>query len=298
MTSYPIITIGFCVKNDEATIKKAIESILIQDFPHERMEIIVVDGQSQDKTLVIIEKALSETDINKRVFTENRGLGFARQMVVDNAKGNYIVWVDGDVILSKSYIKKQIAFMERNPLAAIIVGTFGICREDNWIATLENISYVIGHLRLRGRTTSNLIGTAGAVYRVKAIRDVGGFELNIKGAQEDMDLAYRIKAAGWLSYVTDSIFYHRQCKTWKELWRRHFWYGYGLHFLLAKNKRLNIFRDRSVDRIALSFLAYKLTHRKAVFLLPLNFIFKKTALFFGFVRAHLDGYGHKLQGSS
>jgi glycosyltransferase involved in cell wall biosynthesis len=295
MISSPVVTIGCCVKNDEATIKDAIESILIQDYPHERMEIIVVDGQSRDKTLTIIEEALSETNIKKRVFTENKGLGFARQMVVDNAIGSYIVWVDGDVILSKSYIKQQAEFMKQNPLAAIAIGMLGICQEDNWIATLENISYVISYLRLKGSATSNLIGTSGAVFRAKAIKDVGGFKLDIKGAQEDIDLAYRIRAAGWLSYVTDSILYHKQSRTWRELWRRHFWYGYGLHFLLAKNKKLNVFRDRSVDRIPLSFLAYKLTYRKAVFLLPLNFIFKKIALIFGFLKAHFDGYGHRPQ---
>ena len=49
---------------------------------------------------------------------------------------------------------------------------------------------------------------------------------------------------------------------------------------------------KTMDRIVFSFVAYKLTHRKVVFLLPLNFAFKKTALLTGFMSAHIDGYGH------
>jgi len=78
----PIATIGVCVKNAEANINEAITSVIDQNFPSERMEIIVVDGCSRDKTLAIIKEHLSGTNINGRFFSENKGLGFARQAVV------------------------------------------------------------------------------------------------------------------------------------------------------------------------------------------------------------------------
>ena len=53
------VTIGFCVKNAEQTVRDAIRSILKQDFPHEMMELIIVDGYSKDKTLSIIQNELS-----------------------------------------------------------------------------------------------------------------------------------------------------------------------------------------------------------------------------------------------
>ena len=49
----PKVTVGMCVKNCAATIKEAIESVLNQDFPHELMELIIVDGNSEDETLSI-----------------------------------------------------------------------------------------------------------------------------------------------------------------------------------------------------------------------------------------------------
>jgi glycosyltransferase involved in cell wall biosynthesis len=288
----PIITIGLCVKNNEATIRETVSSIAVQDFPHELMEIIVVDGCSQDQTLRIIGEILSKTDVKITIFSENQGLGFARQIVVDNALGKYVLWVDGDIILSKNYIKQQVDFMERHPEVAIAAGSLGLMPKDNWVAILETIGYVIESLRKQGKATSRLLGTKGSILRAEAIRMIGGFDPNIKGAQEDVDVAYKLNLAGWKFYITDAILHEKQKRTWSALWKRHFWYGYGLHFVQHKNKGRNMFTNRSNDWVILSSQAYRLTHRKVVFLLPFNFIFKKIALLFGFVMAHIDGYGH------
>jgi len=286
------VTIGLCVKNAETTIEEAVNSIVNQDFPPELVEVIVVDGYSQDKTLSIIRECLSRADIRKRFCAENEGLGFARQMVVDNANGKYILWVDGDIILSKDYVRQQVNFMEQHTSVGIAVGSFGVLKEDNWVAALENISYVVDSSRHQGKETSKLIGTEASIFRVEAIRQVGGFDPHIKGSQEDIDAAYRIKKAGWELSITNAVFHERQKRTWRALWQQHSWYGYGLHFMQHKNKGRNLILDRSVDRIPFSFHAYRLTHQKVVFLLPLNFIFKKAALLFGFLKAHMDGYGH------
>jgi glycosyltransferase involved in cell wall biosynthesis len=286
-----LVTVGICVKNVENTIGEALEGVLGQDFSHEHMEIIIVDGNSQDNTISIIKEYLSKSAINTRFFTENIGLGNARQVVVDNASGKYIVWVDGDIILSPTYISKQVSFMELHPSIGVAVGSFGVIPEDNWVATLENIGYVLDSLRNSGKATSRPIGTEGSISRTKIMK-ANGFDRNIKGAQEDMDVTCRIKAAGWKFYITDAVLFEKQRRTWKALWKQHFWYGYGLHFVQHKNKGRKLLTDKSVDRIIISSLAYKLTHRKTVFLLPVNFVFKKTALIVGFISAHLDGYGH------
>ena len=288
----PIVTVGMCVKNNEATVREAAKCIINQDFPDELMEIIVVDGCSQDKTLSILKCLFSKRANEVRIFSENKGLGFARQIVVDNALGEYIVWVDVDILLSQNYIKDLVDFMERNSSIAIAVGSFGLMPNDNWVAILESIGYVVESLKHSGQETSNLLGTKGSIFRVTAIKSVGGFDINIKGAQEDLDVAHKLKSNGWKFFITNAMLYEKQRTTWSAIWKRHFWYGYGLHFIKHKHKKRNMFNDKTNDRIVISSLAYKLTHRKVVFLLPLNFFFRKTALILGFLSAHLNGYGH------
>ena len=54
----PVVTIGLCVKNNEKTVREAVDSIVDQDFCHDLLEVIVVDGCSLDLTLAIIRDAL------------------------------------------------------------------------------------------------------------------------------------------------------------------------------------------------------------------------------------------------
>ena len=86
------VTVGLCVRNAETTIRQAIESILEQDFPCEFLELLVVDGNSEDKTLPIIKESLVHSNMKIEIFREREGLASARQIVVNNASGDYIVW--------------------------------------------------------------------------------------------------------------------------------------------------------------------------------------------------------------
>ncbi len=290
-----VVTIGFCIRNEEATIRKAIESVAHQDFPHTQMELVFVDDGSTDKTLEIINSMLTRIDIGSKIFhTEWRGIGPARQTAVENASGKFILFVDGHETLTENYLSKQVEVMQNFSCVAISAGLLGICCEESWVATLENINYVVVRLEQKGRLTSLLPGTGGAIMRLEALRQVGGFNRDLKRSGEDLDLAFRLKQAGWLFNVGNAVYYHEFRRTWKALWQQHFMYGYWIRIVMNKNKRHHPFRYKAVDhKILLSSLAYKLTHRRVVFLLPLNYFLKRTALLFGFVKAYLEGIGHR-----
>src|SRR3990172_2362785 len=111
-----VISIGICARNCENTLGNALNSIINQDFPHEKMQLIFVDDGSNDRTLQIMNFYLKKIDISTKVFqTEWKGLGPVRNMIANNADGNYILWVDADEILSSSYVRRQIEYMEKNP---------------------------------------------------------------------------------------------------------------------------------------------------------------------------------------
>ncbi|MEM2144295.1 MAG: glycosyltransferase [Candidatus Jordarchaeaceae archaeon] len=292
MKSEGTVTVGVCVKNSEATIKEAIESIGNQDFPHQQMELIIVDGCSEDKTLSIIKEALPKTDLRYKILHENIGLGYARQMVVDNAIGDYIIWVDGDMILLPDFVSKQVEFMKRNPKAGIGKGKYQYRKEVSLVAELENIEFMI-NFKHEGVTDSKVLATSGCIYRVEAIRQVGGFDKGIKGVGEDMDIEHRIRAAGWQLCITSATFYEMRRKTWKSLWKEYFWHGYGGYYLFKKNKRLidyyKLFPPIGlILELSKVSMAYRLLKRKVTLLLPAHYIFKRIAWFLGFVKSHAN----------
>jgi glycosyltransferase involved in cell wall biosynthesis len=291
-----VVTVGVCVRNCEASITEAVESVLGQDFPRELMELIVVDGCSRDKTLSIIEESLSRTYVQSRVFHENEGLGTARQVVVDNAEGDYIVWVDGDMSIPSNYVREQVEFMERNLRVGIAKGT-PVYTGNNLVSTLESITVLVD--RFRGLKYW-IMQTGGGIYRAEAIRQAGGFDRRIIGAMEDADIAGRICSLGWVAAHSGSAFYHRPRQSWQALWQEYSWWGYGVHFLRHKHgkRAMGLFGELPPVAFMIgakrSIYAYRLTHKVVSLLLPVQYFFKKVAWCLGYVYGHLDGYGHAL----
>jgi len=257
------------------------------------MEIIFVDDGSDDGTLRVISDSVSRMDMCVKIFHGKwQGLGPARNMVVDNACGDFIAWVDGDMTLPRDHVRKQVKFMEQNPKVGIAKARYGMLRGENIVGALENIPFIVYDCK-DGSLNLKLPGTGGAIYRVEAIRKVGGFDNYLKGVGEDQDAACRVKAAGWLLKRSPCIFYEKRVDTWKNLWDTYFWYGYGDHDLFQKSR--NIFSLYKMVPIAgfvagalYTLEAFRLTHRKAVFLLPFHFAFKMTAWCFGFAKRRAD----------
>jgi len=288
----PKVTIGVCARNCEKTIREAIESIIAQDYPHELLQVIVVDGCSSDKTVQIIKNAFSYSDIESCIYRESKGLGFARQLVVDNAEGEYIIWVDGDMVLPRDFVRKQVEFMEKNPDVGIAKARHGIMSTENVIAILENVPFVIYDYNSKNKKNNllkKLPGTGGAIFRLEALRQVSGFDGKIKGAGEDQDAAFRIKKAGWAIKQSPTIFFEKRPQTWIAVWRKWFWYGFSNYEIYRKNR--NIFSLLVMNPVA-SFIkgllyisiANKLLHKKLVLLLlPFAQTFEMLAWCVGFI---------------
>lgn len=294
-----VVSIGFCIKNVEDTVGDAVDSILSQDFDHRLMEVIVVECKSRDRTNEIVNARLRKGDIRYRIIGENSGLGKARQIALENSAGKYIVWIDGDMRLPKTYVRKQVEFMEKNPHVGIAGGKYGVHAGQGVVADLENMVYVVDSV-YGEKGASNLgylPGTEGSIYRVKATREIGGFDTRIDGAAEDTEITYRLKASGWETAITNEVFTESTRKSWKSLWDQYFWYGRGGHFVSHKNAgMITVWMMTPLSGFVAGLLrcvgAYRITCRKIAFLLPFHYTFKRMAWFAGFLKAHIDGYGH------
>lgn len=291
------VTIGVCVRNCASDVSEIIKILTNQDFPHNNMEIIFVDDGSEDNTLSLILKHVSSLNISYKVFSHQwRGLGYSRNVVLKNAQGDYIVWVDDGTIISKDYVKKHVDFMDQHPNVGIAKGIIDLYNGPNGVAALENMVALTYYHNCVGKSTKKLPGTGGSVYRVTAARQVGGFDERINGATEDMDIAQRISSAGWLIFITEIKFSKVYNGKLKKVWNKNFWYGYGSHFTLNKHRNLKPILYKStplagfIEGLLIYSDAYKLTRRKIAYFLPFFLSFKRTAFCLGFIKSHFDSY--------
>jgi len=291
------------VRNCEGFVEEAIESIMNQDFPHELMEVIFVDDGSEDETLSIIKSHIPKMDMKVKVFHhEWKGLGYSRNVVVDNATGDFILWVDSDMILSGDFISKLVEFMKKNPKIGIAKGKQALQPGGNMLATLETYSRAVARMvdYQSEKARSKSLGTGGSMYRLGAIRQVGGFDENLKGYGEDQDIEIRVRTNGWSLATTEARFsdYERYRLAWRSLWRRYWLRGYHTHYFLHKNRGL-LKHYRMLPPIAVlagffhASTLFKSTGEKKVFLLPFQYALKMSAWYFGFIKGHLDSYEPK-----
>jgi len=106
----PFISIIVPVYNGEKTVRKCLASILNQDYPRDKYEIIVVDDGSQDETKGIA-KGFGDKVVEHR---KTLGLRHARKSGIKVAKGEIIVCVDSDVLIKPDTLDKIVNYFSDN----------------------------------------------------------------------------------------------------------------------------------------------------------------------------------------
>jgi glycosyltransferase involved in cell wall biosynthesis len=291
------VTIGLCVKDAAKVVKTAFHSISVQDYPHQLLKLVIVDDGSSDNTLALAMEFARETDI-KTFVTSSKGkrLGATRQVAVDNAEGDYILWVDDDLMLSKDFIRNEVEFMERNPAIGAAQGAEIPAPPETIIGICEYGVLAAPHLR-----NPKAIGTGGSIFRLKALENAGGFDTRIKGAGEDLDISHRIRESGWtLATINSAKFRVKDPpSTLKALLRKHYWFGYANHFLFHKHKEKGFVLEYFPPITLLlgvrnSYLISRLTNTKNGFVFVILHSIITIAKYSGFIKSHIDAYGHAL----
>src|SRR6266705_245205 len=106
----PLVSILIPAYNAEEWIADAIQSALMQTWPHK--EIIIVDDGSTDETLSIARR--HESRLVKVLHQDNQTASAARNRAFRECQGNYIQWLDADDLLTPRKIAAQVSALDRS----------------------------------------------------------------------------------------------------------------------------------------------------------------------------------------
>ncbi len=205
--AFPFISLIIPVRNEEAYIADCLASILSQDYPLDRMEILFVDGASTDSTVAILEQAARATPQIRVLHNPQRTVPFAMNTGIRASTGEYIVRLDAHSEYVPNYISLCIETLRTTPCdnAGGICITRGRGYMGEAIAGALSTVFGVGNAQFRVSSHSGYVDTVPfGAFRRDLFDRVGLYDERLTRNQ-DNELNYRIRKNGGKIYMNERI---------------------------------------------------------------------------------------------
>jgi len=230
---WPLISIVVPVYNGEKTIALCIESLLRQDYPKDRYEIIVIDNNSNDRTAEIVKQYpviyLFEDKAQNPSVARNAGIKAAR--------GEIIAFIDADCIASPNWLREGVKLF-KSKIIGCVAGEIKAAALDTIIEKCFEAAWPFSAKeKLQNFYFLPTVITANAFYRKAVFNEIGLFDENtISG--EDLDLCWRMQlfTSYKVGYNPAALVFHKHRTTFRDIFKQHMVYGYGVVYLEKKYK--------------------------------------------------------------
>jgi len=224
---YSVIVPAF---NREDEVKDLVESFKELEFPRNRFEIIIADDGSTDNTKSLVEGFSKSTDLNLVYLSQqNQGPGAARNMAMQNAKGEFFIFTDSDVTVPSSWLKNIDSALNEHKADAF--GGPDTYRED-FPPLLKAINYTMTSFittgGMRGKKGKKLAKFYPRSFNMGLSRTlwqkIGGFGSLRHG--QDIEFSHRIiKNNARVILVDEAPVYHKRRTSLKKFYKQVFNWG-------------------------------------------------------------------------
>lgn len=219
--------------NEEKVMNNILKDIEAQDYPHEKMEILLIDSMSSDGTeKVMREFQKKENGFWKVKVLKNPGkkLAYGWNVALENYEGEAILRVDAHASIPADFARKNVQVLESGE--AVSGGKRPNIIDDPtpWKETLLLAESSMFGSSIADYRRSDKKGYVKSIfhgaYRREVFDSVGGFN-EILGRTEDNEMNYRIRKAGYkLCYSPDIISYQHARSSLKGMIKQKYGNGY------------------------------------------------------------------------
>lgn len=261
MSTLPTVTVVVAVRNGEATLDACLESLRRLDYPPERLEVLVVDNASTDRTPEILERHRDWIRIEREPV---RGVSAARNRGVRKAAFDVIAFTDADCEVDPGWLRALV-----RPLQDAAVGVSG-----GLILAFESDGAVARYgERIHDHRSAIEVYSPPYVISMNwaspraVLEKCGLFDVGLLRCA-DVDLSFRILQAGYrFVFVPDAVIRHHNETTLRGLFHEGFVHGANgvrilkMHHELVEGRGHRRFDLRSWARLARR-CASALAHRE------------------------------------
>lgn len=192
----PLVSVIVPTYNNAKLITKCVNSILNQNF--NKFELILVDDCSKDNTLDILKK-FKDKRLKLLKTPKNSGSALARNIGIDNSKGKYIFFIDGDCIASQNWIKEGLRIFKKERCLGVEGKIYYVSKNYKPTASDDTVYVNKGG----GFLTGNI------AYTKEILKKVNGFDKNLIRMQ-DRDLGLKVSKHGKISFSSKMIVTHQK----------------------------------------------------------------------------------------
>ncbi len=245
--------------NGKEHLKDCFNGIFNQNYPTDKIEIIMVDNGSEDGSIDYTEKNFPTIKIIKNI--TNEGFAKPNDDAAKIAKGKYLALINNDMRLDKNWLNEMLDTLEKSKLENdkyVCVGS----KILNWDGS--KLDFAGGSINFYGHgyqydfgidikeadkkyseDRDILFACGGAMLIEKDVfLDIGGFDEDYFAYFEDVDLGWRLWILGYkVKFCSKSICYHKHNSTSKKLDR------FKLNIMYNRNSLYTIYKNYEDDKV-------------------------------------------------
>lgn len=236
MDKLPTASIIIAARNEEQNIIRCLNSLAELDYPEDKLEIILVDDKSTDKTGQLIDEFIKEKPKFKKIITKKeigklKGKTNALANALEIANGEIILTTDADCVVKPSWVKTVTSYYHED---VAIVNGFTTQESYNGFSGMQALDFI--YLLIVASGTTNLGYPISCIgnnmsYRKKAYKEVGGYENLPFSVTEDFNLLMAITRLKKYKIIfpldKDALVISEPCKNFKELFQQKKRWGVG-----------------------------------------------------------------------
>jgi cellulose synthase/poly-beta-1,6-N-acetylglucosamine synthase-like glycosyltransferase len=212
----PNVSIIVATHNSESTVDECLRSILELDYPKQSLEVIVIDGGSNDLT---VERVKAHP---VKLISHHLNAPESYNYVLKTVKNEIVGFIDSDAKVERQWLKELIKHLD-DPKVAGVGGNIETWNKNDLIPLCVGYELTYRYRRLPREVIK--VATMNFIVRKKVIDDVGGFNESLP-TQYDTDLGARIVRSGYkLIFDSNATCYHFHRATLSAFFKQQFKYG-------------------------------------------------------------------------